>query len=162
MVMVFPGPTDRTTEIIARDVFLDALNDPELTFQIHTQRPRDLDSAVEIAQYLEAVMRSLPSRSSKPVRTVVQGGDEDKLAAELEDLCDGQGHWLDTLEQFGNRLEGRSNKSSRSQTLGHRRPCQQIGLIDEHWRVTEKTDSAQYGVFLVRIRGPLRQKLRSG
>ena len=46
MVMVFPGPTDRTTEIVARDVFLDALDDPELTFQIHTQRPRDSDSDV--------------------------------------------------------------------------------------------------------------------
>ena len=29
MMMAFPGPTDSTTEIVARDVFLDALDDPE-------------------------------------------------------------------------------------------------------------------------------------
>ena len=84
MVMAFPVPTDRTTEIVARDVLLDALDDPELTFQINTQRPRDLNSAVQIAQYFEAVMRSLRIRSSKRVRTVVQGGDEGKLTAEFK------------------------------------------------------------------------------
>ena len=55
--MAFPGPTDRTTEIVAQDVFLDALDTTELTFQIHTQWLRDLDSAIQIAQYLDAVMR---------------------------------------------------------------------------------------------------------
>ena len=86
MVMAFPGPTDRTMEIVVRDVFLGALDNPELTFQIHTQRPRDLYSAVQISQHMEAVMISLPSRASKPVRTVEQGGDEGKFAAELRDL----------------------------------------------------------------------------
>ena len=116
MVMAFPGPTDRTTEIVSRDVFLDALDDPELTFQTQTQRPRDFDSAVEIPQYSEAVMRSLPSWSSKPIRTVVQGGDECKLAAELNNLRAGQRNLHDTLEQFGKRLEGRSNKLQVSDT----------------------------------------------
>ena len=49
-------------------------------------------------QYIVAVMRSLPSRASKPARTVVQGGDEGKFAAELKDLRAGQRHLLDTLE----------------------------------------------------------------
>ena len=71
MVMAFLGPTDRTTEIVARDVFLDALDDPELAFQVHTQHQRDLDSAVQTAQYMEAVMHSFPRRPRKPVRAVV-------------------------------------------------------------------------------------------
>ena len=116
MVMAFPRPMDRTIEIVARDVFLDALDDPELTFQIHTQRPRELDSAVQIAQYLEAVIRSLPSRSSKSVRTVVHDGGEGKLAAELKDLRPGQRYLLDALEQFGERLESRPNKQQVSDT----------------------------------------------
>ena len=41
MVMAFAGPTNRTSEVVARDVFLDALDDQELAFQVHTQRPRD-------------------------------------------------------------------------------------------------------------------------
>ena len=110
MVMAFPGPTDRTTEIVDRDVFLDALDDPELTFLIHTQRPRDLDSAVQIAQYIEAVMRSIPCRSSKPVRAVVQSGNEGKIEAELRDLRAGQRHLLETLEQIGMRADTRTNQ----------------------------------------------------
>ena len=66
MVMAIPGPWNRMTEIVAPDVFLDALDDAELIFQIHTQRPRDLDSAVQMAQYIAAVMRSLPSRLVNP------------------------------------------------------------------------------------------------
>ena len=109
MVMVFPGPTDRTTEIVARDVFLEALDDTELTFQIHAQHPRDLDSAVRITHYIEAVMRSLPSRSSKPVRTVVQSGKKNKIEAELKDLRAGKRHLLDTLEQYGKRVDAQFN-----------------------------------------------------
>ena len=117
MVMAFTVPTDRTKEIVVRDLFSDALVDPELSFQIHTQRV-DLDSAVQISQYMEAVMCSLPSRSSKPVRTVVQGGDEGKLAAELKDLRAGQRNLFDTLEQFGKRfgLQGQPNKQQASDT----------------------------------------------
>ena len=37
---------------------------------------RDLDSAVQIAQYMESVMHSLSGRSSRPVQTVVTGGNE--------------------------------------------------------------------------------------
>ena len=70
------------------------------------QRPRDLDSAVQIAQYMEAIMRSLSSRSSKPVYTVVQGGNE----AELKDLRAEQRHLLDTLEQIGRRAETKTNQ----------------------------------------------------
>ena len=79
MVMAFPGPTDRTTEIVARDVFLDALDDPELAFQVHTQRPWDSDSAVQMAQYMEAVMHSFSSRPIKPVRAVMQAAMKVRL-----------------------------------------------------------------------------------
>ena len=161
MAVAFPGPTDRTREIVARDVFLDVLDDPELTFEIHTQRPRDLDSTVQIAQYLKAVMRSLPSRSSKPVRTVVQGGDEGKLPAELRDLCAGQRHFHDTLKQFGKMFKDRPNKQQVSDT----RPRAALPINLAERRAPdgdENAGSAQYGVFRVRKRGELRLKLRSG
>ena len=86
MVMTFPGPTNRTLKIVARDVFLEALDDSELTFQIHGQHPHDLDSAVQIAQYMDVVMHSLQSRLSKPIQALVQGGNETKIEAELKDL----------------------------------------------------------------------------
>ena len=55
-------------------------------------------------------MRSLPSRSSKPVRTVVHDGGDCKLAAELKDLRAGQRYLLDALEQFGKRIKSRPNQ----------------------------------------------------
>ena len=99
-VTAFSRPTDRTMEIVARDVFLNALDDPELSFQVHTQRSLDFDSAVQTAQYLEAVMHSFPSRPSKPIRAVVQAGDGGKIEAKFKDLQAGQRHLLDVLEQF--------------------------------------------------------------
>ena len=42
MVMTLPGIGDRTTEIVARDVFLEALDDPDLILQIQAQRRSDL------------------------------------------------------------------------------------------------------------------------
>lgn len=56
-------------------------------------------------------MRSLPSRSSKPVRTVEEGANESKIEARLKDLIlrAEQKHLLDTLEQFGKLVEIQSN-----------------------------------------------------
>ena len=68
MVMALSGPTDRMTEIVARDLFLDALDDSELTFQINAQCSQDLDSVFQIALYMEDVMRMLPSHSGQPVQ----------------------------------------------------------------------------------------------
>ena len=143
MVMAFSDPTDRTTEIVARYVFLHALGDPELTFQIHTQRPRDLDSVVQIAQYMEAVMRSIPSRTSKPVRTVVQGGDEGKFVAELKNLRAGQRHLLDPFETVSQAGGGPAEQAA---DLGRR------ASNGHAWEWTDgtrecKASPAQRGVF---------------
>ena len=95
-------------------MFLDALDDPELAFQVHTQRPRVLDSAVQMAQYMEAVMHSFPSRPSKPVQAVVQAGDEGKNEAELKDLWAGQRHLLNFLAQFSKWVENSPPKQMSS------------------------------------------------
>ena len=76
MVLAFPGPTDRTTDIVARDDFIEALEDVDLVIQVQAQLPTNLDSALQVAQHMEAVMRTVNSKSSKPVRTVVQGAED--------------------------------------------------------------------------------------
>ena len=58
-----------------------------------------------MAQYIEAVMHSFPSRPCKPVRAVEQAGDGGKIEAELKDLLAGQRHLLDVLEQFSKEVE---------------------------------------------------------
>ena len=103
MFMAFPGTGDRTTEIVAHDVFLEALDEPDLILQIQAQHPSDLDSALRVAQYMEAVMKSLPGRPSKPVRMVVQSGTDSKIDTELRDLRVGQRFLLDSIQQLAER-----------------------------------------------------------
>jgi hypothetical protein len=47
--LAFPGPSNETTEIIARDAYIDALNDSTLAFKIREREPRDLEEAHKIA-----------------------------------------------------------------------------------------------------------------
>ena len=82
MVMDFLGSQDSTTEVIARDVFLDALKDAELVIQIQAQRSRDLESALQTAQHMEAVMKSATIKNGRPVRVVVQTADPVTVAPE--------------------------------------------------------------------------------
>ena len=49
MVLAYPGPQDRTTEVFACDSFLEALEDPELIVQVQAQNPPNLDSALRVA-----------------------------------------------------------------------------------------------------------------
>ena len=58
--------------MFARDVFVETLEDPDLVIQVHAQRPTNLDCALQVAQHMEAVMRTVTSRSSKAVRAVAQ------------------------------------------------------------------------------------------
>ena len=46
MELAFQRSPDHTTEIVARDVFIEALEDPKMVIQVQAQRPADLDSVV--------------------------------------------------------------------------------------------------------------------
>ena len=71
-VLAYPGSPNDTTEMVVRDAFLEALDDPELVVHIQAQKPSSLDSAVRVAQHKEAVLHSVGSKHSHPVRTVVR------------------------------------------------------------------------------------------
>ena len=101
MAMAFPGPADSTTDMVTRDVFIEALADQDVVIQIQVQRPADLNSAVQVAHQMKAVMKSLTRKSCKPVRAVVQGTRNPRVEAELRDLKAGQKHLLDVVRQFG-------------------------------------------------------------
>ena len=73
MVLAYPGPQDRTTEILVRDSFLEALEDPKLIVQVQAQNPPNLDSALRVAQRMESVFQTVHTRASKPVRVVSEG-----------------------------------------------------------------------------------------
>ena len=50
----YPGPTNATTEIVARDAFLDSLDDRAFAMKIREKESSNLDEALKIALRLEA------------------------------------------------------------------------------------------------------------
>lgn len=73
MVLAYPGSQDRTTEILARDSFQEALEDPALIVQLQVQNPPNMDSALRVAQRMEAAFQTVHTRASKPFRVVIEG-----------------------------------------------------------------------------------------
>ena len=51
-VLAYPGPPNNTTDMVARDAFLEVLDDAELVIHIQAQMPMSLDSAVLMAQHM--------------------------------------------------------------------------------------------------------------
>ena len=64
MVLAYPGPQDKTTEVVARDSFLEALEDPELIVQVPAQIPPIFDSALRVTQRMGAVFQTVHTKAS--------------------------------------------------------------------------------------------------
>ena len=135
MVMTIPGSMNRTMEIVVRDVFLEALDDPELTFHIHTQRLRDFGFSCPDS----AVYGNPHAFAFQPVERTCSnggaGGRDYMIEAELKDLRAGQRHLLDTSEQYGKRVDDQSN-TQLVPDLSNREPFQEIESTDERRKAT--------------------------
>ena len=99
-LLAFPEPTDPTTDIVARDVVIEARDDSNLVTQVQAHGQTKLDCALQVAQHMEVVMKTVITTSSKPVRAVVQGTGDPLVEAELSDLKAGQRHLLELLQQL--------------------------------------------------------------
>ena len=73
IVLAYPGPQDRTTEVLGLDFFLEALEDPDLIVKVQAQNPPNLDSALRVVQRMAAVFQMVHTRASKLVRIVSDG-----------------------------------------------------------------------------------------
>ena len=56
MDLTYPGPQDRTKEMLAHDSFLEAVEDRQIIVQLQAQNAPNLDSALRVAQLMEAVL----------------------------------------------------------------------------------------------------------
>ena len=96
MAMAFLGPAERTTDVVARNVSIEALEDPELVIQIQAHRPADFGFRCA-GDTLEAVMNSITSKPSRPVRVVIRITVDPCVAAEIRDMEAGQKNLIDLL-----------------------------------------------------------------
>jgi predicted aspartyl protease len=81
MAFAYRGPTSDLSEIVARDAFLDALNDQSLRVRVLEREPINLDEALNVAIRLEAYERTGPEvdddvrdKRNKSARASTMGG----------------------------------------------------------------------------------------
>ena len=109
MVLAYPGQPNKTTEMVARDAFLEALGDAELVIHIQAQKPTSLDSAVRVAQHIEAVLHSAGGRSGRPVRTVVREPEPVKADGGTKEALTNQSLMLSALQELTKKIAAMNN-----------------------------------------------------
>ena len=55
--LAFPGPVNQTTEILAKEAYIDALDDEDMAMKIREREPSNLEEAARIAVRLESYKR---------------------------------------------------------------------------------------------------------
>jgi len=97
MSLAYPGKTGSFSDVVARDAFLDGLNDPQLKINIleREPEPNTIEEALRIACRLEALRRNADDDHFKELKTkeknvraaAVSGQSEtDKLQCHIKEL----------------------------------------------------------------------------
>jgi len=81
MSLAYPGQTGVISEVVARDAFLEALDEPQLRIRILERKRKTLEDALHMAYRLEALERGfrtdvLPERGSRTDTPVHRAADE--------------------------------------------------------------------------------------
>ena len=120
VVLAYPVPSNETTQIIARDAFLEAMRDRELSLKVREREPKTLDEAYRTALRLEAYQRTteLDDRRRPPnrVRATQEIDTSSQIQAQLDRFLakqrEEQQNWQRALE---NKIDQRL-REMRSQT----------------------------------------------
>ena len=57
IVLAYPGPPNNTMRIVARDTFLEIFDNLKLLIHVLAQKPTSFESAVRVAQHMEAMLQ---------------------------------------------------------------------------------------------------------
>jgi hypothetical protein len=105
--LAFPGPMNETTEIIAREAFIDALNDPVTALKIREREPLTFDEASRIAVRLESYSNCQSNRNQETSRNddavLPRLAKYDKLFTNLNEMMQKQVEWMKQLAQVSTR-----------------------------------------------------------
>ena len=120
----YPGAPLEIQDSLARDQFLDALNDANLRWQIFKAHPKTLDEALEIAVESEAFNKAESQRSLPRVRQIYDDADNVGRVENASDNSNDRKHaeLLKTLvEKFGqiNRYVQKVITGELDQPSGH-------------------------------------------
>jgi len=84
VVLAYPVPSSETTEIIARDAFLEALRDRELSLKVREREPRTLDEAYRIALRMDAYQRMRDPEDHRRPYNRIRGTQEVDINAQIQ------------------------------------------------------------------------------
>src|SRR5688572_17058082 len=88
VVLAYPVPSNETTQIIAKDSFLEAMRDRELSLKVREREPKNLDEAYRTALRLEAYQRTNDADDRRRPPNRVRGTQETDLSAQLQAQMD--------------------------------------------------------------------------
>src|SRR6218665_183792 len=91
-----PAPANKTTDIVAKDAFIEAMQDKELALKVREREPRTIDEAYRVALRLAAYQHASDvDDRRRPHRVGGARGEEptDELPSQLEKFMEGQRRW---------------------------------------------------------------------
>src|SRR5688572_12294603 len=88
VVLAYPVPSNETTEIVARDAFLEAMRDRELSLKVREREPKTLDEAYRTALRLEAYQRTMESDDRRRPMNRVRGAAESDAGSQVQQQLD--------------------------------------------------------------------------
>jgi len=101
VVLAYPVPSNETTEIVAKDAFLEAIRDRELSLKVREREPRTIDEAFRVALRLNSYQQMSDAddrrRPANRVRAT-QSDPMDLLNRKLETFMAAQERWQRDLE----------------------------------------------------------------
>jgi len=110
VVLAYPVPANETTEIVAKDAFLEAIRDKELSLKVREREPRTIDEAYRVALRLAAYQQTSEMEERRRPAQRVRGAKEsdpvEKLQRQMEKFFNEQRKWQQDWEtKMKSRLE---------------------------------------------------------
>src|SRR6218665_2620632 len=116
VVLAYPVPSSETTEIVARDAFLEAIRNRQLSLKVREREPKTIDEAYRMALRLSAYQhmavndRRLPSNR---VRGTREADVTTQVQKQMDSFLSAQRTWQQKLEEkLARRLNGLRGGSS--------------------------------------------------
>jgi len=140
VVLAYPVPSNETTAIIARDAFLEAMRDRELSLKVREREPKNLDEAYRTALRLEAYQRTaeMDDRRRPPnrVRATHEVDVNAEIHAQLDQFLTNQ---REEQRRWQRDFEGRIDRRLRE--LHDRVPMGDVPSSDVRTRNSNRTEN---------------------
>jgi len=111
VVLAYPVPSNETTEIVAKDAFLEAIRDRELSLKVREREPKTIDEAYRTALRLSAYQQTADledrRRPANRIRGTQEADTRGQLQSQLDDFFTAQRKWQQDMEErICRQLEG--------------------------------------------------------